>query len=98
MATITTRSGKGSTLTYAELDGNFTSINTELADKLEATDVTAGDGVSVTTDTAGDVVVAIDSTANITPASVEAPVVFKAKNTSGGTIYKGQALYITHLV
>ena len=95
MATITTRSGKGSTLTYAELDGNFTSINTELADKLEATDVTAGDGVSVTTDTAGDVVVAIDSTANITPASVEAPVVFKAKNTSGGTIYKGQALYIT---
>ena len=92
MSTITTRTGKGSTLTYAELDSNFTNLNT---DKLENTDVTSGDGISITTDTAGDVVVAIDSTANITPASVEAPLVFKAKNQSGGTIYKGQALYIT---
>ena len=32
MATITTRSGKGSALTFTELDNNFTNLNT---DKLE---------------------------------------------------------------
>jgi len=36
MATITTRSGKGSTLTFAETDANFTNLNT---DKLELGDL-----------------------------------------------------------
>ena len=36
MATITTRSGKGSALTHIELDANFTNLNT---DKLEASDL-----------------------------------------------------------
>jgi hypothetical protein len=33
MATIVTRTGKGSALTYAELDANFTNINAEIATK-----------------------------------------------------------------
>lgn len=36
MSTITTRSGKGSPLTNAEVDSNFTNLN---ADKLEVTDL-----------------------------------------------------------
>ena len=36
MATITTRSGKGSTLTFSEMDNNFTNLNT---DKIELTDL-----------------------------------------------------------
>jgi len=36
MADITTRTGKGSALTHAELDANFTNLNT---DKLEASDL-----------------------------------------------------------
>ena len=31
MATIVTRSGKGSALTHTEMDSNFTNLNTELA-------------------------------------------------------------------
>lgn len=45
MATIVTRSGKGSALTFAEGDANFTNLNT---DKIELTDL------SVTTATAAD--------------------------------------------
>ncbi len=33
MATITTRSGKGSALTHQEVDANFTGLNTELGQK-----------------------------------------------------------------
>lgn len=36
MATIVTRIGKGSALTYAEADANFTNLNTELGQKLVA--------------------------------------------------------------
>jgi hypothetical protein len=39
MSTITTRSGKGSPLTNAEVDANFTNLNT---DKLELSDLSAG--------------------------------------------------------
>lgn len=39
MATITTRAGKGAPLTNAEVDANFTSLNTELSGKLNANDV-----------------------------------------------------------
>lgn len=48
MATIVTRSGKGSALTFAEGDANFTNLNNELADKIALTDL------SVTTATAAD--------------------------------------------
>lgn len=40
MASITTRAGKGSPLTNAEVDANFTNINTELGQKLVASDLT----------------------------------------------------------
>lgn len=43
MATLTLRSVKGSPLTNAEVDGNFTALNTELATKLTATDYNAAD-------------------------------------------------------
>jgi hypothetical protein len=43
MATLTLRSVKGSPLTNAEVDGNFTSLNNELATKLDATAYTAAD-------------------------------------------------------
>ena len=48
MATIVTRAGKGSALTFAEGDANFTNLNNELADKIALTDL------SVTTATAAD--------------------------------------------
>lgn len=52
MATITTRSGKGSALTNTEMDSNFTNLNT---DKYES-----GDNISV-----GDVTSSGDHTASI---------------------------------
>lgn len=44
MATITTRSGKGSPLTHDEVDANFNNLNT---DKLEASNLTQGTGISI---------------------------------------------------
>lgn len=44
MSTIVTRSGKGSPLTNAEVDANFTNLNT---DKLELSDLSAGTGISL---------------------------------------------------
>lgn len=44
MSTITTRSGKGSTLTHNEMDDNFTNLNTdkyESGDSMVANTVTA---------------------------------------------------------
>lgn len=43
MATLTIRSVKGAPLTNAEVDGNFTALNNELATKLDATSYTAAD-------------------------------------------------------
>jgi len=43
MATITLRSAKGSPLTNAEVDANFSNINTEVGTKLTATDYNAAD-------------------------------------------------------
>ena len=43
MATLTLRSTKGSPLTNAEVDGNFTAINTEVGTKLDSTTYTAAD-------------------------------------------------------
>jgi len=44
MATLVTRSGKGSPLTHDEVDANFNNLNT---DKLESADLTAGAGISI---------------------------------------------------
>ena len=54
MATITTRAGKGSPLTHAEVDANFTNINTEASAALPKAggtmtgDISMGDSVKAT--------------------------------------------------
>jgi hypothetical protein len=44
MTTIVTLDGKGSPLSHAEMDANFTNLN---EDKLEAANIEAGTGVTV---------------------------------------------------
>ena len=44
MATVTTRAGKGSPLTHAEVDANFTNLNT---DKLESSAVSTFGGTLI---------------------------------------------------
>lgn len=51
MATITTRTGKGSVLTHAEVDANFTNLN---ADKLDVAGVALGSAASPTIKFTGD--------------------------------------------
>lgn len=46
MASITTRSGKGSALTNAEVDANFTNLNTELSGKISASEKGVANGVA----------------------------------------------------
>ena len=55
MATIVLRSIKGSPLTIAEADANFTNLNTEVGQKLDATSYTAADVLTklLTVDGAG---------------------------------------------
>ncbi|CAB4154871.1 hypothetical protein UFOVP645_37 [uncultured Caudovirales phage] len=47
MSTITTRAGKGSVLTYTEVDANFTNLNT---DKIQATNSPGTSGQVLTSD------------------------------------------------
>ena len=63
MATVTTRAGKGSPLTHAEVDANFTNLNTDKAETSHThtlSDITdAGTAASANTtdfDTAGSAV------------------------------------------
>ena len=63
MATVTTRAGKGSTLTHAEVDANFTNLNNDKAETSHThtlSDITdAGTAASANTtdfDTAGSAV------------------------------------------
>ena len=58
MATIVTRSGKGSALTFVEADANFTNLNT---DKIELTDITVGTEQTAT----GDGAIAYNSTTGV---------------------------------
>ena len=84
MSTIVTRAGKGSPLTNNEVDANFVNLNT---DKIES--ITSADGsvVITPTGTARDLSVAISgSTTN---------VVVLVRNTTGATLTKGTAVYIS---
>jgi len=72
MATITTRSGKGSALTHNELDTNFTNLNT---DKIETGNILAGTGVAVSV-ASGNVTVSANSTADVTYNNVTATTEF----------------------
>ena len=56
MSTITTRAGKGSTLTYTEVDNNFTNLNTDKLETVTASDIDstgATDGYVLTADGIG---------------------------------------------
>jgi hypothetical protein len=84
MSIIVTRAGKGSPLTNNEVDANFVNLNT---DKIES--ITSADGsvVITPTGTARDLSVAISgSTTN---------VVVLVRNTTGATLTKGTAVYIS---
>lgn len=85
MATITLRASKGSPLTNAEVDANFTNINNELAGKLTANqtitlsgDVTGSGGTAITTTLANSGVAA----GTYTKVTVDA----KGRVTSGGSL------------
>lgn len=47
MATIITRAGKGSELEYFEVDANFTNLNSDKADKVDATDQTFAGNLAI---------------------------------------------------
>tara|TARA_R110000822_G_scaffold35007_21_gene98935 strand:- start:335 stop:1819 length:1485 start_codon:yes stop_codon:yes gene_type:complete len=84
MSTIVLRSVKGSPLTNTEVDTNFSNLNT---DKIES--VASADGSIVVTKvgTAVDLAVSLAS-----PASV---LVEQVRNTTGATLTKGTAVYIS---
>lgn len=93
MATITTRSGKGSPLTNSEVDGNFTNLNT---DKIELTDLSVGAEATPS----GDGAIAYNNTTGVftyTPpesvSDITGAVVFAAK--AGEALSKGDAVYVS---
>lgn len=68
MATITTRAGKGSTLTHNEVDDNFTNLNT---DKYEEGDNMVANTISIEGGTSSQFLMADGSTSTSTGASVD---------------------------
>jgi hypothetical protein len=86
MATIVTRAGKGSPLTNNEVDANFVNLNTELVGKV-ATIASTDGSVTVTGTTAIDLSVAV--------AGATSNVLLPVRNTTGATLTKGTAVYIS---
>jgi len=84
MSTIVTRAGKGSPLTNNEVDANFTNLNT---DKLETLTSTDGSVTFTGTGSSRDLSVAISASTN--------NVVCQVRNTTGATLTKGTAVYIS---
>jgi hypothetical protein len=106
MATIVTRSGKGSPLTNNEVDANFTNLNTELGTKANtsslATVATTGAYADLTgkpTIASADGSVVVTGTTNIdlsvAVAGSTSNVVLPIRNTTGATLAKGTAVYIS---
>jgi hypothetical protein len=106
MATIVTRSGKGSPLTNNEVDANFTNLNTELGTKANtsslATVATTGAYADLTgkpTIASADGSVVVTGTTNIDlsvgVAGSTSNVVLPIRNTTGATLAKGTAVYIS---
>jgi hypothetical protein len=84
MASITTRAGKGSPLTNAELDANFVNLNNELATAA----ITAGtiSGVAVTSSTVNSSTIGASSpsTGRFTQVNVTAQGALRLEDTTGG--------------
>lgn len=106
MATIVTRSGKGSPLTNDEVDANFVNLNTELGTKADtsslATVATTGAYADLTgkpTIGSADGSIAVTGTTNIdlsvAVAGSTSNVVLPVRNTTGATLTKGTAVYIS---
>jgi hypothetical protein len=84
MSTIVLRSVKGSPLTNTEVDANFNNLNT---DKIET--LASADGSVVITGTGASLDLSVSLTS---PASV---LVEQVRNTTGATLTKGTAVYIS---
>jgi hypothetical protein len=84
MSTIVLRSVKGSPLTNTEVDANFNNLNT---DKIET--LASADGSIVITGTGASRDLSVSQTS---PASV---LVEQVRNTTGATLTKGTAVYIS---
>ncbi|MFZ9873554.1 MAG: hypothetical protein ACO3FH_11465, partial [Steroidobacteraceae bacterium] len=85
MASITTRAGKGSPLTNAEVDANFTNINTELGQKL-----TGNQTVTLSGDVTGSGATAI--TATLANSGVTAGTYTKVTVDAKGRVTTGASL------
>lgn len=83
MSTITLRSVKGSPLTNAEVDANFSALNT---DKIESITSTDGSVTITPTGTTRDLSVAVSGSAT--------NILVQVRNTTGATLTKGTAVYI----
>lgn len=68
MSTITTRAGKGSTLTHTEVDNNFTNLNT---DKYQEGDNMVANTISIQGGSSSQFLMADGSTSTQTGATVD---------------------------
>jgi hypothetical protein len=84
MSTIITRAGKGSPLTNNEVDANFVNLNT---DKVET--ITSADGSIVVTPSGTTIDLAVSA------ASPASTLLAAVRNTTGATLTKGTAVYIS---
>jgi len=84
MSTIVTRAGKGTPLTNAEVDANFTGLNTDKVETVTSTDASI---LFTKVGTNIDLVVSQNS-----PAS---SLVTAVRNNTGSTLTKGTAVYIS---
>lgn len=87
MATIVTRAGKGTALTFTEGDNNFTNLNTELGNKVASVSGTAGRITIGGTSTAPTVDLAsgVVSPASVTYASITVDTYGRVTALSSGT-------------
>ena len=95
MATIVTRSGKGSALSHSEMDANFTNLNNDklessdiadLADKTATNTYTAPQRGAVTVDNDGSFDLSVTNKFSCTPTALFTLTFTNMANGQGGTI------------
>jgi hypothetical protein len=93
MANLTLRQAKGSPLTFAEVDNNFTALNTELGQKaLQATTLTAGTGLTGGGTLAANRTFSLSSAAQESLAKAEASIQPSYQITAGTGLTGGGAM------